>query len=63
MTVYDFIYLCTEDDMIEVEIWSNDEERVVFTGTGRDAKDSEYADYEVQSFDMPTKPYSITINI
>ena len=63
MTVYDFIWLCTEDDSIDVEIWSEKAGDVVFTGNGREAKKSKYSFDIVNSYDAPTKPWSITINI
>lgn len=34
----------------KVRIWSLDQEKVLFEGTYRDARDSEYADEEVCSF-------------
>lgn len=51
MTVYDLLYLCT-DDGTTIAIWDLLGEKRVFTGSIRDAMYSEYADYEVMSYDL-----------
>lgn len=61
MTVYDFLSLCC-DDSSKCSIWDCKTEETVFDGSMSDAMFSEYADYEVLSFDSPGY-YFICLNI
>ena len=62
MSVYDFCSLCT-DDSVEVSIYdmNEDVEIGVFGGSMRDAMYSDWADYEVDSFDLT--PDGLCLNI
>lgn len=60
MDVYEFCSFAL-DDYQNVILWSIDAEKVVFEGSYYDAKYSEYADEEVQSFDISNN--ILTINI
>lgn len=62
ITVYDFVFLCTETGMLKVNLWSNDTEDVVWSGTLDDMPDK-YRSAEVNSWDAPEKEWTITINI
>lgn len=62
MTVYDFLELCIDRGMMTVEIWSNSAEDVLWTGPD-DELPEEYEDCELCSFDPPTKPWCMTLNI
>lgn len=60
MSVYDFCYYALDDSQ-DVAIWSLDGERIVFEGTYDEARYLEYADEEVQSFDISNN--MLTLNI
>ena len=51
MTVYDFCDMCA-CNMDELDVFSIDGEQTVFSGTYDDAMYSQYADEEVQSFEV-----------
>lgn len=51
MDVYDFCMLST-DESIDVVIYDFDGEDTVFNGSMKEAMDSDWKDYEVQSFDV-----------
>ena len=63
MSVYDFCYLCT-DDSVEIHIFdmNEDVEEEVFFGTMRDAQLSDFANCEVESYDV-TPHDGIILNI
>ncbi len=63
MSIYDFCYLCTDDSVI-IHIFDMNEnvEEEVFFGTMRDAMLSEFAEFEVESFDVAPQE-GITLNI
>ena len=63
MTVDDMLRLCIEDEFIDIEIFSFSQARVVWRGKGRSDVPYEYSVREISSWDLPTKPYHITINI
>ena len=56
--VYDFCNLCT-DDSIEITIYDFYGEEEVFRGTMREAQDSSWEAYDVESFDLT--PYGMII--
>lgn len=62
MSVHDFCFLCT-DDQVEIRIYdmNDDVEDEVFVGTMRDAMYGDFADYEVDSFDYT--PDGLILNI
>ena len=62
MSVYDFCSLCT-DDLEAVRIYDMNEEveDEVFFGTMRDAMYSDWAEYDVDSFDL--SPEGLCLNI
>ena len=62
MPVYDFCGLCT-DESVDVSIYdmNGDVEDEVFTGSMRGAMESEWADFEVGSFDLT--PDGLCLNI
>ena len=62
MPVYDFCGLCT-DDSVDVSIYDMNEEieKEIFSGTMRDAMESDWADFEVESFDLT--PDGLCLNI
>ena len=62
MTVYDFCYLCT-DDGNEICIYDLITGEEVFKGTIDDAMYSEYANYEVQSYDLDFASKYFCLNI
>lgn len=62
MTVYDFIDLCIDCGLLTVEIYSCDAGDVVWTGPG-DEVPEEYLYADLGSFDVPSKPDHITLNI
>lgn len=53
MPVYDFCTLCT-DDSVDVCIYDMNAavEQQIFSGSMRNAMESEWADFEVDSFDL-----------
>lgn len=51
MTVYDFLYLCTDDSVV-IQIWDQAQESIVAVCEIRDAMYGDYADYELDSFDI-----------
>lgn len=51
MTVYDFLYLCTDDSVV-IQIWDQAQVSIVAVCEIRDAMDGEYADCELDSFDI-----------
>ena len=61
MDVYDFCNLCT-DDSIEIAIYDFYGEEEVFRGTMREAMDSDWDSYDVESFDL-TPDGMIILNI
>jgi len=62
MPVYDFCALCT-DDSVDVSIYDMNEavEQQIFSGSMRNAMESEWADFEVDSFDLT--PDGLCLNI
>lgn len=62
MDVYDFCMLCT-DDSIGVVIYDFAGEDTVFNGTLKEAMDSDFANYEVQSFDLDFNDRFFCLNI
>ena len=62
MSVYDFCGLCT-DESVDVSIYDMNEEveEEVFAGSMRGAMESEWADFEVDSFDLT--PDGLCLNI
>lgn len=62
MSVYDFISLCTETGFT-LNIYDLNSNEVVWSGSGADGRWCDFADYEVLSFDVPEKPWEITVNI
>ena len=63
MTIDDMLCLCMEDEMIEVEIYRIEKQKTVWQGRGRSAVPDKYRYEEVCSWDLPTTPGHITINI
>ncbi len=59
MTVYEFCQMCIEPSILNVEIFDGE---IVYSGPA-DEIPEEYEDVEVSSFDLPTTPDWITINI
>lgn len=62
MTVYDFMDYCIDKSMITVEVWSDEENKVVWTGNGEDIPDR-FLFAELWSFDVPNAAGNITVNI
>lgn len=63
MTIYDFCNLCTSD-LHDICIYDMTTEKEVFNGTISDAMYSDYADYEVLSFDLEySKKEYLCLNI
>lgn len=62
MTIFDFLEYCIDEGMLKVEIYSLDKGKTVWTGDGDDIP-SEYGYAELCSFDIPTEPWHITLNI
>ena len=51
MDVYNFCCFAT-DDSIVIQIWDQNTEQIVFTGSFREAMYSDYESYDVDSFDL-----------
>ena len=51
MTIYDFLYLLTDDSAL-VAVYDLTLEGECFCGEARDAMDGAFCDYEVLSFDL-----------
>ena len=62
LTVRDFVDMCTDGTGLEIEIWDNVSCEVLWSGCGDDVPD-EYGWETVDSYDMPYKKWSITVNI
>ena len=62
ITLYDAVWLCTEARMLTVNIWSNSQQEIVWTGTAIDLP-HEYHNKEIQSFDVPSEYGTMTFNI
>ena len=62
MTIQDLLYYCYDEGLLTVEIYSIDRGETVWTGNGYDVPD-EYMDAELCSFDVPSKPDYLTLNI
>ena len=63
ITVYDFCDMCVDSDLITVNLWDSDAEKVIFTGTMTEAMESEFSDYTVNSFDAELQNDEITLNV
>lgn len=63
MSVYDFCSLCT-DNQTEISIFDMNHEvqDEIFKGTMRDAMFSDFADYDVDSFDYTTDGLILNID-
>ena len=62
MTVDDFLYTCVDDGLLNVDIFSCEQEKVVWSGPSHKMPD-EYRYAEVSSWDVPEKKYHMTFNI
>jgi len=62
MNINDFIDLCIDAGLLTVEIYSMDRSKIVWTGPG-DEIPEEFLYCELWSWDVPTKPDCITLNI
>ncbi len=62
MTVYDFLYYCIDERMLKVEIYDCISGKIVFSGDYDDLPD-EILEAELCTFDVPTKPETITLNV
>lgn len=62
MTVREFLWLCIDDSMLTVTLYDLITNDNVYIGSAEDIPDK-YIDCCVQSFDVPTKEYEITLNI
>ena len=61
-TVFDIIALCAEPALCYIYVYSLDENRIIWGGSG-DEIPAAIADMEVQSWDAPSKDGSITFNV
>ena len=62
MTIYEFCNLCIEPSLCKLTIYDSNVGEDIFMGTMEDAMESKYADYEVDSFDVPNLD-AITVNV
>lgn len=62
LTVKDFVDMCTDGTGLEIEIWDNVSCEVLWSGCAEDLPD-EYCWETVDSYDVPTIKWSITVNI
>lgn len=62
ISVRDFVDMYTGATGLEIEIWDNVSERVLWTGCGDDIPD-EYEWEMVDSYDLPYRKWCITLNI
>ena len=52
MSVFDLLRMCTDDSVV-IQIWDQHEEEIVFVGTINEAMYvSDYAEYDVDSYDL-----------
>lgn len=61
MTVYDFLDLCYDKGLLNIEIYDFTSEKVIYSGLGEDVP-FEYEDLEVQSYDVPYNNI-LTLNV
>ena len=62
LSVRDFIEMCTDETGLEVVIWDNVSESVLWTGCGDDIPD-EFEFEIVDSYDLPYRKWCMTLNI
>lgn len=62
MSVYDFLNLCIDSSFLTVDIYDIDMGEVVYSGSADDIPD-DYLYTDVSSWDVPTKPDKMTINV
>ena len=62
MTVYDFCDMCIDPSLCKITIYDANASENVFMGTMEDARESQYADLVIDTFDVPTED-AITVNV
>ena len=63
MKVCEFCDRCFEPSLCMCNIYDTNKADVVFKGTMEEVMESQYADYDVDSFDVPCKADEMTLNI
>ena len=61
ITIADLLFYCTESGLLNIKLYSIDEEKTVYSGRA-DEMPSEFNGIEIESFDPPTGDV-LTINI
>ena len=62
MTIYDFLELCIEPNLLHVQIYDFSSQKVVFDGNG-DEIPEELTEAEISSFDVPDLYGRICLNV